>query len=266
MKLNYPHTLLPKEYSLDLWRAGGDAFREVPGLKGYLSSMLGMTYVIFLGVGLTGLVLLYQAIVEPVIGGNGLLSHGWEGAGFWLGLVGFVIQLAAWLFLVLLLGAVLLLSFVLSLALSGLWFDGLVARVAAHFRPVADPPPPLSWGRWWAGAGYSLQKGGRQVMLSLLSLLMGFIPVAGLAAVVLINGFLLGREIREPYLNLLESQGGDPRSLRAGLGWWTVQTGLLPVGVALVPVAGWLALPYVMARMTTGYAYLGEQRRQEGTK
>jgi uncharacterized protein involved in cysteine biosynthesis len=116
-------------------------------------------------------------------------------------------------------------------------------------------------GAWLRGLGRALADSSWLVMLSLLALLLGFVPLIGPLLVVLVESYLLGREVRDPYLAVRASLGEEPGRPRRGLALWTILTGLLPFVLAMVPVAGWLLLPAAMIHLVAGLAWQSESVR-----
>jgi uncharacterized protein involved in cysteine biosynthesis len=103
------------------------------------------------------------------------------------------------------------------------------------------------------------------VLLALLSLGLGFVPVVGPLLVLLVQSYLLGREVRDPYLVVRAAWGDDPLTARKGLTLWTVWAGLLPFALAMLPVIGWVLLPVAMVHLVAGFAWRGEEARRSGT-
>ncbi len=97
------------------------------------------------------------------------------------------------------------------------------------------------------------------LLLAALALAVGFIPFVGPILAIGIAGYVLGWEVREPYLIARESLGDDPKSLRQGLRWWTMRIGLLPVVLAMIPWIGWLLLPAALTYQVAGVAWAGER-------
>ncbi len=168
-------------------------------------------------------------------------------------------KLLLWLTQILLMAATLVLCLLFSFALMTMWLEGLVGRIVAHCRGNETPPGPFSLGEWVTGLARSLRDSLRLILLALVALFLGFIPVVGPVLVVLVDSYLLGWEIRAPYLTVREEHGDEHRALRRGLTLWTVRTGFLPVLLAVIPFVGWLLLPALLIYMVAGTAWHGEQ-------
>ena len=244
---------------LSLLRSGRRAFREVPGLRLFLLTGLALNYAVFLLVGGAVMAGLYFFVVQPL----GASLGAWSGGeGFLAGLLSAVLTALLWLTQLLLMAASLLLSFLLALSLMTLWFEALAGRIVAHCRGgTGSAEEAFSLGAWLKGLGRSLKDGLRLILLSFLALLLGFIPVVGPFLVIGINSYLLGWEIREPYLAVRESSHEARRNLRRGTLAWTISAGFLPVVLALVPLLGWLLLPAALIYLVAGVAWQAEQGR-----
>jgi uncharacterized protein involved in cysteine biosynthesis len=243
---------------LALLGAGREAFRQVPGLRGLLLQGFLLLYGVFLAVGAVVMGLAYRMVVLPLSRGIGSLE---ANGNVFLELLLPVLTGLVWLGQLLLLAATLLLSLVLSLTLLSLWFEALAGRVAAHARGAAAPERPFSLGAWLRSMGRALSDNALLLALALLSLVLGFVPVAGPFLVFALASYLMGWEVREPYLAVRAAQGEAPRALRRGLMGWTVRVGTLPVLLAMVPWLGWLLLPVVLIYQVAGVAWLSERGR-----
>ena len=247
---------LPRKNPIALFSAGRQALREVPGLRAFLVKGLLLNYAIFLLAAVVGMGLIYWYLVQPL--SEGLTA--WSmGEGFFLAMVALLLKGLLWMTQIMLMAATLVLSLLFSFVLMTMWLEGLVGRIVAHCRGNEVPPGPFSLGEWVAGLARSLRDSLRLILLALAALFLGFIPVVGPILVVLVDSYLLGWEIRAPYLTVREEHGDEQRALRRGLTLWTVRTGFLPVLLAMIPVVGWLLLPALLIYMVAGTAWLGEQ-------
>lgn len=241
---------------LALLRAGREAMREVPGLRPMLLKGFLLLYGIF---ALTGVVLwglLYRFAIGPL--SHTIGSYDVEG-GIFMDLLSLVLTGLLWLGQAVLLAATLILAFVLALSLMSVWFEVLAARVVAHARGGALEEQQFRLADWLRSIGRSMRDGVRMLLLVVLALAVGFIPLVGPILAIGIAGYVLGWEVREPYLIVRESLGDDPKSLRQGLRWWTLRIGLLPVVLAMVPWIGWLLLPAALTYQVAGVAWAGER-------
>ena len=252
-------TFPPHVGVLTLLRAGRDAFAAVPGLRGFLVRGILLNYVVFVLVAALVLGLGVVFLLQPL---SGLLLAGEAEPGFWAGLLHALLQWLAWIAAALLTTATLLVAVVLSLALLSLWFEALAGRIIRHWRGAAATPE-FAWGRWLNGMGRALAEALGLLVLSLLALLLGFLPLLGPVLVVAINSFLLGREVRDPYLAVRRELGDADLPGAWSNVLWTGRVGLLPFALAAVPVVGWLLLPVTLIVLVTGVAWEAERRRAQ---
>ena len=237
---------------LALLAAGREAFRVVPQLRGLLIKGFLLLYGLFalLGAGLLGLV--YRFAVQPL--SQGMAAYRADG-GFFMDLLYPLLSGLVWLGQALLLAATLLLAFMLSLSLLSVWFEALAGRVAAHARGRPVDQIPFSLGLLLAGVGRSLKDSGVMLALAVLALAAGFIPLAGPFLAFALGSYMMGWEIREPYLAVRAAEGERYPALRKGLTWWTLRVGALPVLLAMVPWVGWMLLPFALVYMVAGVAW-----------
>ncbi len=253
-----PAAALPRRGPLALLASGREALREVPGLRAFIFRGFLLNYGVFAVCAVLGMGLIYTFVVEPI--GAGLSA--WSlGEGFLWETLAFLLQIVLWIAQLLLMAGTLLLSFFLALVLMSFWFEALAGRIVAHCRQGAEGPP-FSLKAWAATLLRSLRESARLILLAVAALLLGFIPVVGPVLVVLVNAYLLGWEVRNPYLLAREESGDDPAQLRRGLKLWTVRVGLLPVLLAMGPILGWALLPAAMIYLVAGFAWQGERGLQ----
>lgn len=240
---------------LALLLAGREAFRQVPGLRGLMLKGFVLLYGVFVVVGAVLMGGVYRFVVQPL--SQGMAAYDVGGNVF----LDLLVPIAAgllWLGQALLLAATLLLSFVVSLALMSLWFEALAGRVVAHRRGGGLAEVPFSLAAWLRSLGRVLRDNVLLMVLAVLSLLLGFIPVAGPFLVFALASYLMGWEIREPYLAVRANAGEDLAQLRRGLTWWTLRVGVPAVVLAMIPWVGWLLLPVLLIYQVAGVAWLSE--------
>ncbi|MDH4248401.1 MAG: EI24 domain-containing protein [Deltaproteobacteria bacterium] len=251
-----PSQSLTRNGPLALIGAGRRAFREIPGLRRYIVFGFVINLLVFVTIAALSISVVYPLVVSPLA--DKLATLQTEG-GFLMGLVHTLLSWLLWVLQALLLAVTALFSFLISLTLLTLWYETLAAKIVSHFRGASALRPPLfSLGLWIRGLGRTLRESLLLIMLSVGALLLGLIPVVGPVLSLLINGYLIGWEVREPYLMVRIGMGEERSRLRAGLMLWTLRAGLLPVLLALIPVLGWIILPLVMILMTAGVAYTAE--------
>jgi uncharacterized protein involved in cysteine biosynthesis len=143
----------------------------------------------------------------------------------------------------------------------GVWFESLVSRIIAHHRGSPGASRPFRLVAWATGLGRALADSVWLLVLAVLALLLAFVPVVGPFLVVAVESYLLGREVRDPYLVVRADLGEEARPLRGGLMTWTMITGGLPFVLAMVPVLGWALLPITVTYLVAGFAWRGEAAR-----
>jgi uncharacterized protein involved in cysteine biosynthesis len=248
--------LLRRQGPFALLAAGRTALREVPGLRALLLKGFLLVYGLFLVLGFVVLGLGYRYLVQPL--SQGLSDWRMDG-GFLVELIFPLLAGLLWLGQAVLLAATLLLAFLLALSLMSVWFEALASRIVRHARGGGMAEAPFSMAAWARSLGGALRDSLLLLALAVVSLLLGFLPLIGPFLALGLAGFLMGWEVREPYLAVRAAEGTPLKELRRGLGPWTVRIGLLPVLLALVPLAGWLLMPAVLIAMVAGVAWSGEQ-------
>lgn len=227
---------------LRYYRAGRVATQQLPRVrskvkKGFLISLL----VLFLIA--TGLVaLIFTLIFAPMK--LWLLEHlpGWAG---WIGGIGAG-------FIAITLGIIALaMSLRFMVILLGFFFEGSVDLIVEHFRPETEPGkggPPLLW------------EIGREVFYFVLLLLLELIPVAGWILAAIFSSWLVGKGIHAPHKAVLMDRGLE-RSKPSHLA--CLSSGSAELFLILLPVVGWILLPWFMIHMVIGQAWLYESERVE---
>ncbi len=246
---------LPRGTPLTLLAAGRRAFAEVPGLRALMIKGALLLYAVSILVGLIGVGGVYLLVVQPLTEGMAAWS---AGEGFWASLLTGIVTFVVWIAQLLLLAATVAVSFLVALAMMSVWFEALAARIAAHHRGTGGEGAPFRLRAWLGGIGRSLLDAVWLIGLAVAGLALGFIPVIGVVLVVVIESYLLGREVRDPYLVVREGLGDDPKDLRKGLVLWTPFVGLLPFVLAMIPVVGWVLLPAAVIYLVAGFAWRGE--------
>ncbi len=242
--------------------AAGDAFSTVPGLRWFALRGFLLNYLVFILTTAVAVGLVYTYLIAPYARD---LQSAVSGEGFWMSLVSGLMGVVFWISGLLLLAATFLLATIVSLTLMSLWFETLAGRIVAHWRSdVSEPRFALM--AWLRSLGRALADGLWLLLLSASTLLLGFIPLAGPVLVVAINSYLLGREVRDPYLTVLHDlalPGAVHPGKAKGLTGFTMRMGLVPVVLAAIPVLGWLLMPVVLIYLVAGVAWAGE-RAQAG--
>lgn len=246
-----------KKGPIALFSSGGKAFKTVPGLKSFVFKGFLLNYLVFIIVATMGWFLLYNYVAAPL-----LEMYGDTGGaeGFWASLLATTISALIWVLNLLLMSAVIVFSFLVSFALMSLWYEALAGRIVAHFRgDAAGPEIKFNLKRWVGNLGRSLKDSMALILLSLFSLTTGFIPVIGPVIMLAINSYLLGWEVRDPYLVVRQEMGEGRDALTKGLRFWTMRVGLLPLVLALIPWVGWALLPFTMIYLVAGVSWVSEQ-------
>lgn len=246
---------LPRPSPLSLITSGRRALREVPGLKLFLIKGFIINYVMFVVTAALANYVIYYYFVEPYVA---RMDEWASGDGFFWEMLGLVLNVVVWLTQLLLLAGTIMLSVLFSLAMMSTWLESLAARIMAHCRGN-EPEGPFSLVAWVISLGAALRDSLGLIGLALSALLLGFIPFVGPLLVIVVDSYLLGWEVRDPYLVARESAGDPRKQLRKGLMFWTARAGLIPVLLAMIPFLGWLLLPMAMIYMVAGYAWQCEQ-------
>jgi len=252
---------LPRPHPLALLAAGRRAFREVPGLRAFLLKGFLLLYSVSLGVGALGVGVLFLYVVQPLMASLDTWS---AGEGFWAGLLASLVAGLLWFGQFLLMAATVSVSLLIAMTLLSVWFESLASRIIAHHRGSPAAVRPFRVIAWFGGLARALADSAWLLVLAVLSLFLGLIPVAGPLLVVLVQSYLLGREVRDPYLVVRAGMGEDARPLRRGLTLWTAAIGLVPLVLAMIPVLGWALLPLAVTYLAAGFAWSGEAARKEG--
>lgn len=238
-----------------LMRAGREAFRTVPGLRRLLVQGFVLLYGLFVVLGLVGWGLVYRYAIGPLAE---RLTASAPDPGILAAVLNFFVNLIVWLAQAMLLGATLIVAFLLALALLGEWFEVLAARIVRHRRGGEAAEGPFSLGALLRSAGRALRDSVVLLGLAVLALVVGFLPLVGPFLAIAIDSYLMGWEVREPYIAVRAEQGDDVKALRRGLNAWTAWAGLPLVLLAMIPWVGWLVLPAALIYMVAGVAWLSE--------
>lgn len=248
---------LPRPSMFKMIASGGTALSEVPKLRKFMAMGMALNYLLMIVLGAFFMGILYYYLFAPWL--DSLLAWGSEGNGF-MAFVSGILRFLLWIAQLVIMAGTMVLTLIVSLSLLSLWFETLVGKIMAHCRQDESlEPPPFEIKAWISSMGRALGNGVYLMTLAIMAMLIGLIPVIGPVIAIIINSYLIGREIRDPYLDMRAEIGETPRSLQQGLGLWTIQAGVLPVFIALVPVLGWLVLPFVMVRLVAGFTWEGEQ-------
>ncbi len=253
---------LPRPGPFALLASGRRALREVPGLRLFLLKGFLLNYGLFICLSAAAYYVIFLLLLEPYLEN---LEQWISGEGILWQVLSVLLELVVWLTQLLLLAATMMLSLLFSLALMSMWFEALAARIVTHCRGgVAESRGRFSILSWLAGIGRALRESLFLIILASAALLLGLVPVVGPLLVILVDGYLLGWEVRDPYLVAREALGDERRQLRKGLMLWTVQAGTLPVFLAMIPILGWLFLPMAMIYLVAGFAWQGERALLDG--
>lgn len=237
-------------HALSALRFGQQALFKIEGLRTRMVHGILINYAVFFGAAIAMNGVFYFYVLEPFIdwvfgGDEGL----WATAGtvmLWL------IQLTA-------ASVFILIALRFSIQFLSLWNQSLIFRVIQNFREVKEPP--FSLKVLWSGMLGALYEGLKACVIPLLLLFLGLIPLLGVVLVFLIESHLLGRDMIRVYLDCLD-RSEDVVTLRKTWRWVPMRLGWLPMGLAFVPLLGWLLLPLVLTYEVIGFAYYVESSRQ----
>jgi len=252
--------VIPQSSPLTLLEAGRTALREVPKLRGFVYRGFFINYLVFVIAAAMGMGVIYYLIIDPF--SAGLATWGAEG-GFFASLLASILEALLWVANLLLMAGTLIFSFLFSLALMSIWYEALAARIVAHWRQGEEgvPDPAFSLGALAAGVWRSLWESVGLLIIALFALALGFIPVIGPVLIFLVDAYLIGWEVRNPYMVVREPLDDDVKGMRKGLKIWTIKAGSLPVALAMIPFVGWITLPALMIYLVAGTSWLAEEKR-----
>jgi uncharacterized protein involved in cysteine biosynthesis len=145
-----------------------------------------------------------------------------------------------------------------SIELASLWHQSLVVRVVRHFREIEEPH--FSLEAWWDGMKAALWEALKSCVFPLLLLLLGLIPLLGVVLVMVVQAHWMGRDVVNVYLDELRDLD-EVAALRQSWRWMSLRLGWLPMGLAFVPLFGWLLLPFVLTCEVIGFTYQVESSR-----
>lgn len=260
--LRQSELLLPARTALSTLLAGRTALSTIPGLNMLIFRGFVILYGLATVLGVAAIFGLHAWIIQPLAES---LTYWSAGEGWLISLVASLVKALLWLGqFILMLGSVML-ALRISLALMGMWFEVLSEKVLLFWRvkrgELTEQDAQRTWLFQLSTLKRGLQSSAVSLLLSLVALLLGFVPFVGPLLTLSITAYLLGRDVREPYLLVRASYGEDYATLKAGRRGWTFRLGLLPVMLSFVPVLGWLLLPAVMIYLVVGVAWLGEEER-----
>ena len=257
---NLPAPSLSLPGALALVGAGRKAFREVPGLRMMMVKGFLLLYGLFGAFGTITLVVFYRMVMVPMF--RRLDAYQAE-AGFFMDLLLPLLNGLLWIAQLMLMGAVLVVCLLLAFSMMTVWFEALCGRIVSHRRGM-EPSGGFSLRVWVRSLGHAVKDSLWALLLSAAAMVLGVFSMAAgffflVGLVFLINAYLMGWEVRAPYLALRESLGDDRKALRKGMAWWTVRTGLLPMFLAMIPILGWIMMPVVLIHQVAGLAWVNEQ-------
>ena len=236
-------------HALRALRFGQQAISKIEGLPKQMVQCILVNYAVFFGAAIAMNGVFYFYVLEPfidwVFGG---------GEGFWA-TTGTVML---WLIQLTAASVFILMALRFSVQFLSLWHQSLVLRVIQNFREVKEPP--FSLKVFLAGMLAALCEGLKACVIPLLLLFLGLIPLLGLVLVFLIESHLMGRDMICVYLDCLDDSE-DVVRLRKAWRWVPMRLGWLPMGLAFVPLLGWLLLPLVLTYEVIGFAYHVESSR-----
>jgi len=237
---------------LRLWRAGGEACARMPEVARSFWRGIILMYGCFLVLAVLSVILVSRFILEPALQ---LVGHWIQGmGGAWLSSLSWVGILFFRIIQVVLLGAGVFIALLLALALMGPWIEAMVERLVLRCRGLQQGPS-LSFSEVARGVWGSLVASLRGLGLSLVALVLTIVPVVGWIPAAGLNAYLLGRDVRDPYLSVRRTLK-DPVTPLDGKGrFWTFTVGLPLLFCGFLPVIGWMLLPWILVRLAVGFAW-----------
>ena len=260
-----PAPSLSRPGALALVGAGRKAFREVPGLRMLMVKGFLLFYGLFAVFGAVALFVFHRLVLAPMF--RRLEAFRADG-GFFMDIMLPLLNGLLWIGQLMLTGALLMVCLLLALSMMSLWFEALCGRIVSHRRGM-ELPGGFSLRAWARSLLRSVKDGLWVLLLSAAAMVLGVFSMAagfvvGPLLVFLINAYLMGWQVREPYLLVRESLGGDHKALRKGMAWWTVRAGLLAVFLAMIPIVGWIVMPMILIYQVAGMAWVNEQGADNG--
>ena len=226
--------------SFKFYRAGRKASAEIPGVRKKIRNgfLISLALLALLGVIVTALI--STLLLVPMEMWLMTYLPNWAD---WLAR-GFALLLSATLGFV---GLTLSLRFMVILL--GFFYEGAVHHVVEHFRPETEPGQ---------GGPSLILEIFREAVFFVLLIALQFIPVAGFFIVIAISSWLVGKGVHAPHKAVLMDRGlkrTAPNHLAC------LSSGSLEFVCLLLPIIGWVLLPWFMINMVVGQAWIYESER-----
>lgn len=237
-------------YPWQYLRQGMIAARTIPGLKGMVTKALFLNGLILFTIAAALTYAAYAFIFSPILAW--LEPH----LPAWLHTTSVAL---AWLMLVALGVISTVLAVRISFKLLGVWYENLVEKVVMHHRQL--PEIPMAWADHLHSLGATMASVAREIGVALLLLMLGFIPLVGPLLVFLVGGHWSGRGIVEPYITVLKGAKQPVGEVSMKPSLMTLSLGAIQVGLAIIPLVGWVLLPFAMVYQVIGLAHVHEKRQ-----
>ncbi|CAM2010818.1 EI24 domain-containing protein [Acanthopleuribacter pedis] len=239
-----PQVKVPPLNTFSLFQAGGTALQQVPGLKRAAAKGFVINLLIYFVLVTVASLAFYRLVHLPLAQWVTGLESDWLQLPLHIGL--WVLQITAFF-------VAALLSIRISLKFMGVWYADLAALVVGFHRGTIKLPSFLE------ELPHTLREVGREILISMGLILIGFVPVLGPLTVFSIGAWLQGRSITQPYTDVI-------RGAKLGLHQETqAQKLFLGSGqmlLAIIPLIGWMLLPVVNLFQVLGYAWIKELSEQ----
>ncbi len=227
------------------------ALKSIDGLRARMWQGFWVNFIVFLALTIAFNVALYIFVMDPLVAYIFGEDSAWHNFGAVLG----------WLLQFVIAAVVAVIGLRFTIALTALWYEGLVTKIIAHFRDV--PQMPFSWSQTVKGIGSALLGAIRDIAIGVVLLAIGFISMVGTPLVLVAEAFLAGKGLVGTYTDTLKSNGLPLDALRKPLKWLPLQVGALPMLLALIPFVGWVLMPIASLYLVIGLTWECEQLQQK---
>jgi len=227
--------------SLAILAEGRRLHKISPKLKKDVRRALIVNYAVFLVATLVLNGLLHYMVLAPfsewAFGG---------GEGFWASAGRGIVVFAQ-----ILIGAVCAMaSLIFSVQTLSGWHEDLAETVIRSSRDLPDLRFDIKL--WFKTIWVGVFQGLRSAILALTLLLLGFIPLVGPVLVMVGEAWLIGQTLKWAYLNPLQGLKLENPALTKQLKYSAVKFGWLATALTLVPIAGWIVLPWLLTLQVIG--------------
>ena len=156
------------------------------------------------------------------------------------------------------------LAMILSLFLMSFWYEDLAETTILESRGIKQSK--TSAKAILLATIYGLKHSLNSLLLALLIVIAGFIPVVGWVIAFLGGAYLIGKDLAGVYISTLKSNDFDVHTSAFGAKSKAIWIGLPLMALTLIPVIGWLLVPWFTVRTVLGVTYRCETLRGQVSK